>query len=122
LAILIKVLIDVLISALSILAIVGNSIQVPAKDGALAIISIDHIIWVFGVTLLMLMTPVLTVGLLRGGGVALSGSAIGAIMTNSAMKVFKAAPAIANGLQSTAQRATKAGSKALFEPSINELM
>ena len=56
----------------SILAIVGNSIQVPAKDGALAIISIDHIIWIYGVTLLMLMTRILTIGILRGGGVALS--------------------------------------------------
>lgn len=106
----------------SILAIVGNSIQSPAKEGTLAILSIDHIVWIFGVTLLMLMTPVLTIGLLRGGGVALSGSAIGAMMTNSAMKVFRAAPKVMNGLQSTTQKATKTGAKALFEPSINELM
>lgn len=106
----------------SILAIVGNSIQVPAKNGALAIISIDHIIWIFGVTLLMLMTPILTIGLLRGGGVALSGSAIGAMMTNSAMKVLKAAPMVAGGLKTTAQTTTKAGSIALLEPSIKEML
>lgn len=106
----------------SILAIVGNSIQVPAKDGALAIVSIDHIIWLFGVTLLMLMTPILTIGILRGGGVALSGSAMGALMTNSAMKFLKAAPMIAGGVKATAVGTTKVGSKALLEPSIKEML
>lgn len=106
----------------SILAIVGNSIQVPAKDGALAIISIDHIIWIFGVTLLMLMSPILTIGILRGGGVALSGSAIGAMMTNSAMKVLRAAPMVAGGIKTTAQGTAKAGSKAFLEPSIKEML
>ena len=106
----------------SIFAIVGNSIQVPAQNGDLAIISIDHILWLFGVTLLLLMTPVLTIGLLRGGGVALSGSAIGMMMTNSAMKVLRSAPAVAGGLKSTTKNATKMGSKALFEPSVRELL
>lgn len=76
----------------SILAIVGNSIQAPAGNGELAIISIDHILWLFGVTLLFLMSPILTLGILRGGGVAMSGSAIGAMMTNSGMKVLSAIP------------------------------
>lgn len=76
----------------SILAIVGNSIQTPAGNGELAIISIDHILWHFGVTLLLLMSPILTLGILRGGGVAMSGSAIGAMMTNSGMKVLSAIP------------------------------
>ena len=106
----------------SILAIVGNSIQVPAKEGALAIISIDHIVWIFGVTILLLMTPVLTMGILWGGGIALSGSAIGAIMTNSAMKVLSSAPAVAGGFKRTAQGAKKAGANAILEPSINEMI
>lgn len=76
----------------SILAIVGNSIQAPAGNGELAIISIDHILWLFGVTLLLLMSPILTLGILRGGGMAMSGSAIGAMMTNSGMKVLSAIP------------------------------
>lgn len=107
---------------ISILAIVGNSIQVPAKDGGLAIISIDHIIWIFGVTLLMLMSPVLTLGVLRGGGVALSGSAIGVMMTNSALKVINAAPGVAGGIKATTTGAKKIGAKALFEPSVRELL
>ncbi len=106
----------------SIFAIVGNSIQAPAQNGELSIISIDHIIWLFGVTLLILMTPVLTIGILRGGGVALSGSAIGMMMTNSAMKVLRAAPLVASGVKSTSANATKMGSKALFEPSVRELL
>jgi len=76
----------------SILAIVGNSIQVPANEGNLAIVSIDHIIWLFGVTLLLLMSPILTLGILRGGGVAMSGSAIGVMMTGAGMKLITAIP------------------------------
>lgn len=106
----------------SILAIVGNSIQVPSKDGALAIISIDHIIWVFGVTLLILMTPVLTIGILRGGGVAMSGSAIGALMTNSAMKFVTSIPGSMAGIKSTSKVASKIGEKSLFRPSVKELL
>jgi hypothetical protein len=106
----------------SIFAIVGNSIQVPAQSGDLAFVSIDHILWIFGVTLLLLMTPVLTLGLLRGGGVALSGSAIGMMMTNSAMKVLRSAPMVASGLKATSKSAGKLGSKAFFEPSVRELL
>ena len=76
----------------SILAIVGNSIQVPANEGNLSIISIDQIIWLFGVTLLLLMSPILTLGILRGGGVAMSGSAIGVMMTGAGMKLITAIP------------------------------
>lgn len=104
----------------SILAIVGNSIQVPAKDGALAIISIDHIIWVFGVTLLMLMTPILTIGILRGGGVAMSGSAIGALMTNSAMKLVTSIPGAMNGIKTSSKVAKDLGKKSLFRPSVKD--
>ncbi len=106
----------------SILAIVGNSIQVPAKDGALAIISIDHIIWVFGVTLLMLMTPILTIGILRGGGVAMSGSAIGALMTNSAMKFVTSVPGAMSGIKATSKVAKDLGKKSLFRPSVKEML
>ena len=106
----------------SILAIVGNSIQVPAKDGALAIISIDHIIWIFGVTLLMLMTPILTIGILRGGGVAMSGSAIGALMTNSAMRFVTSIPGAMGGIKATSKVAKDLGKKTLFRPSVKEML
>jgi hypothetical protein len=70
----------------------------------------------------MLMTPVLTIGLLRGGGVALSGSAIGMMMTNSAMKVLRSAPAVAGGLKSTTKMQQRLVQKHLFEPSVRELL
>ena len=79
----------------SILAIVGNSIQVPAASGEISIVSIDHILWLFGVTFLLMMSPVLTLGILRGGGVALAGSAVGVMMTSGAMKILKGAESIA---------------------------
>jgi hypothetical protein len=37
------------------------------------------------------MSPILTLGILRGGGVALAGSAVGAMVTNAGMKVLKGA-------------------------------
>jgi hypothetical protein len=76
----------------AILGIVGNSIQVPAHNGELAISSIDQILWLFGVTLLILMTPVFTLGLLKGAGVATSGTAAGMLMTSSGMKLLSALP------------------------------
>ncbi len=79
----------------SILAIVGNSIQSPAANGEISIVSIDHILWLFGVTFLLMMSPVLTLGILRGGGVALAGSAVGVMMTSGAMKILKGAESIA---------------------------
>lgn len=79
----------------SILAIVGNSIQVPAGNGEVSIVSIDHILWLFGVTFLLLMSPVLTLGILRGGGVAMSGSAVGVMMTNAGMKILKGVESVA---------------------------
>lgn len=107
---------------ISILAIVGNSIQAPAANGKLSIVTIDQILWLSGVTLLLLMSPVITIGLLRGGGVAMSGSAIGVLMSNAGMKVLNAAPALAGGIGAASKHASKVGKKALFEPSIKDLL
>lgn len=79
----------------SILAIVGNSIQAPAGNGEISIVSIDHILWLFGVTFLLMMSPVLTLGILRGGGVAMAGSAVGVMMTSGGMKILKGVEAVA---------------------------
>ncbi len=107
----------------SILAIVGNSIQAPASSGNLSIVTIDQILWLFGVTLLLLMSPVLTLGILRGGGVAMSGSAIGAIMSSTALKVVSSAtPVLKGGVSSMAKKGASLGSQRLFEPSVKKLL
>ena len=48
------------------LALVGNSVQMPAANGQLAITSMDQLIWIFGITLLMLLTPSFTFSLIKG--------------------------------------------------------
>lgn len=92
----------------SILAIVGNSIQSPAQNGSLSIVSIDQILWLFGVTLILLMSPLLTLGILRGGGVAMSGSAIGVMMTSAGMKFITSLPHAGNLVRSGVNKFTKA--------------
>lgn len=76
----------------AILALVGNSMQASANQGELIFSSMDQILWLFGVTLLIASTPIITLGLLKGGGMAMSGSAVGALMSNSATKFFSALP------------------------------
>ncbi|MEA9358451.1 hypothetical protein SHI21_19600 [Bacteriovorax sp. PP10] len=78
----------------AILALVGNSMQASANQGDFIFSSMDQILWLFGVTLLIASTPIITFGLLKGGGVAMSGSAVGALMTNSATKFLNAVPGV----------------------------
>ncbi len=52
----------------AILALVGNSFQFQVVQGTLAVSSIDNLIWLFGVTLLLLITPAITLGMVKGDG------------------------------------------------------
>jgi len=52
----------------AVLALVGNSFTHEAEHGALAVSSIDNLIWLFGVTLLLLITPAITFGMVKGDG------------------------------------------------------
>lgn len=70
----------------AILALVGNSIDLKAVSGELLLSNINSLLWLFGVTLLLLMTPVITFGLVRGDGVHSFGSQMGSIFTGSVTK------------------------------------
>ncbi len=102
----------------AILAIVGNSFQSNAMNGEIVISSMDQILWLFGITLLIAATPVFTLGLLKGSGMAMAGTATTILMSSAATKVATAMPIAFNQLRT----AGRFGKKALFEPSIREML
>jgi hypothetical protein len=75
------------------LAMVGNSIQIPAENGQLAISSMDQLIWIFGITLLMLLVPSFTFMLIKGS-VASTADAIGVKMTGIGAKALISLPLV----------------------------
>ena len=52
----------------AILTLVGNSFSDKAQNGELLIAQMDNILWLFGVTLLLLLSPIITQGLVQGEG------------------------------------------------------
>lgn len=72
----------------AILALVGNSIEDSALKGDLVIAKIDTIIWLFGVTLLLLISPLITYGMIRGDGIHSFGSKMGAMVVSSGLKAM----------------------------------
>ena len=92
----------------SILALVGNSVDNFAVQGKLAIESIDTILWLFGITLLLLLTPLITLGMVRGDGIAAAGAQMGSQMVSSGMKVGMALPFISSQSLSVMNKAHSA--------------
>lgn len=72
----------------AILSLVGNSIEATADNGDLVIAKIDTIIWLFGVTLLLLITPLITYGMIRGDGIHSFGSKMGTMVVSSGIKAM----------------------------------
>ncbi len=73
------------------LALVGNSVQMPAENGQLAVSSMDQLIWIFGITLLMLLAPSFTYSLIKGS-VASTADAVGVKMTEVGAKALISIP------------------------------
>ncbi|MCT4641229.1 MAG: hypothetical protein N4A33_02960 [Bacteriovoracaceae bacterium] len=70
----------------AILALVGNSIDKSAANGELIIAKIDTIIWLFGVTLLLLISPLISYGMIKGDGIHSFGSKMGSMVVSSGLK------------------------------------
>ncbi len=106
----------------AILALVGNSIDETALGGELIIAKVDTIIWLFGVTLLLLITPLISYGLIKGDGIHSFGSKMGSMVVSSGLKAMAFSPMLAAGLKGASRGFGKAGSSTLLEPSIKELL
>ncbi|PIP96082.1 MAG: hypothetical protein COW78_02875 [Bdellovibrio sp. CG22_combo_CG10-13_8_21_14_all_39_27] len=106
----------------AILALVGNSIEEKVLSGEILFAKIDTIIWLFGITLLLLMSPVIAFGLIRGDGIHSFGSKMGSMVVASGMKAMSFYPLLASGISRASNGLGRLSSKALLEPSIKELL
>jgi hypothetical protein len=70
----------------AILSLVGNSFDQTAMQSGVIVGKVDNIIWLFGVTLLLLITPMIAFGMIRGDGIHAFGSQMGSMMVSSAFK------------------------------------
>ncbi len=82
----------------AILCLVGNTIDVKLVSSQLAISDIETIIWLFGVTLLLLISPLITLGMVRGDGIAFSGAQMGSLAVKGMMNIGKSVPMIISSL------------------------
>ncbi len=106
----------------AILALVGNSIDESAISGEFVLAKMDTIIWLFGVTLLLLISPMITYAMVKGEGIHSFGSKMGAMVLSSGMKAMTLYPMLAGGIRNTTRGMSQVGSKTLMEPSIKELL
>lgn len=106
----------------AILALVGNSIEETAIAGGLVVAKIDTIIWLFGVTLLLLISPLITFGMVKGEGIHSFGSKMGAMVVSSGLKAAALSPLLASRMKGVTQMIGSAGQKSFLEPSIKELL
>ncbi|HLT22582.1 MAG TPA: hypothetical protein VKZ84_04030 [Bacteriovoracaceae bacterium] len=106
----------------AILALVGNSIDESALGSDLLVTKIDTIIWLFGVTLLLLISPLISYGLIKGDGIHSFGSKMGTMVVSSGMKAMTLSTVLGASLKKTSLGMGRAGSNSLLEPSIKELL
>lgn len=77
----------------AIICLVGNSLEDTSSSGELVLAKIDTIVWLFGVTLMMLLTPLISLALIKGEGIQAFGSKFGQMVTSSAIRTASMAPA-----------------------------
>lgn len=106
----------------AILALVGNSIDESALGSDLLVTKIDTIIWLFGVTLLLLISPLISYGLIKGDGIHSFGSKMGTMVVSSGMKAMTLSTVLGASLKKTSLGIGRASSNSLLEPSIKELL
>lgn len=106
----------------AILALVGNSIDESALGSELIVTKVDTIIWLFGVTLLLLISPLISYGMIKGDGIHSFGSKMGAMVVSSGMKSMALSTVLMAGLKKTSSGLGKAGTNSMLEPSIKELL
>ncbi|OFZ16511.1 MAG: hypothetical protein A2X86_11990 [Bdellovibrionales bacterium GWA2_49_15] len=106
----------------AILALVGNSIDESAISGEFVLAKMDTIIWLFGVTLLLLISPMITYAMVKGEGIHSFGAKMGSMVVGSGIKAMTLYPMFAGGIKTATQGMSRVGSNALIEPSIKELL
>lgn len=98
----------------AILILIGNTIDEKAISGELIAGQIDTIVWLFGINLLLLLSPLITYGLLKGDGFQAFGASIGNSLVSAAPHLILAF----SNIKSAANNGLKFGKRALFRPSV----
>ena len=96
----------------AILALVGNSFDEKAVAGELAFSGIDKIVWLFGVTLLLLISPLITYGMVKGEGIHFAGAKMGGLVVSSGSNILATMPFLISSQRSAQRLASRASSKA----------
>lgn len=107
---------------IAILALVGNSIDETALSSDLLVTKIDTIIWLFGVTMLLLISPLISYGMIKGDGIHSFGSTMGTMVVSSGMKAMTLSTVLGATLKKASLGASKTGANSLLEPSIKDLL
>lgn len=97
----------------AILSLVGNSFSEKAISGELAFNGIDKIVWLFGVTLLLLISPLITYGMIKGEGIHSAGAKMGSLVVSSGTQLLASMPFLISSQRSAKHFAKKAQAKAL---------
>lgn len=71
-----------------ILSMVGNTLNTDALNSDLTLTHIDSLIWLFGITFLLLLSPVITLGILSSSGISSHASLFGAKMMGSSLQTI----------------------------------
>jgi hypothetical protein len=106
----------------AILSLVGNSIGNSALNGDLIVAKIDTIIWLFGVTLLLLISPLITYSMIKGDGIHAFGSKMGGMVVGSGLKAMALYPVLSKLMRNTSYGLRRSGNNNLRQPSIKELL
>lgn len=93
----------------AILSMVGNHFEEISLKDELIVSHIDQIIWLFGVTVLLLFAPFITFGILSGDGVAASGAKVASMMGATVTKIGAYAGALKMVSQNLLQNAATNG-------------
>ena len=70
----------------AILCIVGNSFDQSSLKGEVVGSGVDHMVWLFGVSLLIVATPIITYTLISGGGVQGAGAKLSELVVGAGLK------------------------------------
>jgi len=108
----------------AILSFVGNSFDLAALRGEFVGSQMDTIIWLFGVTLLLLISPLITQGMIRGDGVHAAGAKVGSMMVNSGTKTMMLLPSMLKLTERVTGKnlsAIGSGTKIFKQPAANNL-
>jgi hypothetical protein len=106
----------------AILSLVGNSIDDSAIQSVVLIGKVDNIVWLFGVTLLLLISPTIAFGMIKGDGIHSFGSKMGSMVVNSGIKAMTLYPLLSNRIKGAGFGIKNASNKILREPSIKEMI